>query len=73
MRNRFAFAVSTNSPGALDLRLKPDIERYGIGAFTFEVIEAFTPEPEMTRARLADELKALEAIYRDELEAVLHY
>lgn len=36
VRNRFAFARSTNSPGGLDLRLSKDIRQFGFAAFSLE-------------------------------------
>jgi hypothetical protein len=47
--NRLSFAKSTNLPGALDQRIRKDVEAHGIDAFTFEVLETLELRPGMTR------------------------
>jgi hypothetical protein len=68
MRNKLEFARSTNSPGALDLRLCTEIETYGVHAFELVVLESFQPAPEMSDAEILNELKALEQLHRDNIE-----
>ena len=64
-RNKFSFAVSTDSPAALDYRLKADVEALGLAAFTFEVLEAVTAKAEAPRADIESELTILEALWRE--------
>ena len=68
-RNKFSFAVSTDSPAALDYRLKADVEAVGLAAFTFEVLEAVTVKADATRAEIESELTTLEALWREKLGA----
>src|SRR4051794_33917167 len=63
IRNRLAFARSTNSPGGLDLRLSKDIREYGFDAFSLEVLEILDVTPEMTRAEIQADLATLEALW----------
>ena len=73
MANRVAFAHSTGSPGALDGRLRPDIDQYGIEAFTFEVLEELESPAGATPAEIRRDLEALEALWRERLsEAPLY-
>ncbi|HVX28946.1 MAG TPA: GIY-YIG nuclease family protein [Nitrolancea sp.] len=73
MRSKLEFARSTNSPGALDLRLRADIEAYGIAAFELEILESFQPAPERSDSEIRKELEALEALYRDETDPSSRY
>jgi hypothetical protein len=71
--NRLAFARSTRSPGALDSRLKADIEQYGVDTFTFEILEVLEPAPESTAAGVRRDLAALEDVWRERLDPALLY
>jgi len=66
-RNRLEFAKSTGLAGALDLRLRPEITRYGLDAFEFEVLDVLEPKPEATRDEIAADLRALEELWREKL------
>jgi hypothetical protein len=73
IRNRLEFAKSTNSPGALDHRLRKDIREFGVDAFSLEVLEVLETKPEMTPAEIRDDLAALEALWREKLNPALLY
>jgi len=68
-RNRFDFAVSTGTLGALDGQLGGDIGAHGIDGLEFEVLETVTVEPGTSEADLQRELATLEALWREELGA----
>lgn len=72
-RNRFAFARSTNAPGALDLRLREDIREHGLAAFELEVLESFVPPAERTGAEIRGELDILESLCRERENPALLY
>ena len=73
IRNKLAFARSTNLPGALDLRLNKDIREFGIDAFSLEVLEVLDVTPEMTPAQIRRDLDTLEALWREKLDPALLY
>jgi hypothetical protein len=73
VRNRVAFAKSTNSPGALDQRLREDIRRFGIDAFSLEILEVLDTKPEMTPAEIRDDLAVLEELWRERQDHALLY
>lgn len=73
VRNKLEFARATNSPSALDYRLKDDIRQDGIDAFALEVLEVLPIKPEMTPAQIREELAALEALWRETLDPTLLY
>lgn len=73
VRNRLAFAKSTNSPGALDQRLRDDIRRFGIDAFSLEILEVLETKPEMTPAEIRDDLAVLEDLWRERQDPALLY
>jgi hypothetical protein len=73
IRNKLAFARSTNLLGALDLRLNRDIREFGIDAFSLEVLEVLDITPEMTPAQIRRDLDTLEALWREKLDPSLLY
>ncbi len=68
VRNRFAFARSTNSPGGLDLRLSKDIRQFGFDAFSLEILEVLDTAPEMTAAEIVEDLATLEGLWREKFD-----
>lgn len=66
-KNRFEFAVTHKSTGALDQRLKRDVLSHGFGALTFDVLETIEPGIDMGSDELATELKTLEQLWREQL------
>lgn len=73
IRNKLEFAKSTNSPGALDHRLREDIRQFGIDAFSLEVLEVLDSKPEMTTAEIREDLATLEDLWREKLDHALLY
>jgi hypothetical protein len=66
-RNRFDFAVTTGSLGALDGQLGGDIRAHGVEGLAFEVLETVTVEPGTTDADLRADLATLEALWREQV------
>jgi len=73
IRNKLEFARSTDMPGALDHRLRDDICRFGLDAFTLEVVEVLDARPGMTPAEIQDDLATLEGLWREKLDPSLLY
>jgi hypothetical protein len=73
IRNKLDFSRSTNTSGALDYRLRKDIQQYGIDAFSLEILEALETRPEMTAAEIKDDLAVLEALWREKQDPSLLY
>ncbi|HEY8599673.1 MAG TPA: GIY-YIG nuclease family protein [Thermomicrobiales bacterium] len=73
LRGKLAFAQSTKMPGIFHPRVDADIRRFGIDAFSLDVLETFTPASEMTAAEIRDELALLEALWREKLDPALLY
>ena len=67
MRSKLAFARSTGSPSALDLRLKAEVLRDGLENFDLEILDTLTVTPEMTTAAVRAELATLEELWRERL------
>jgi hypothetical protein len=70
---KMRFARITHSGSALDMRLRKDVAEYGIDAFVVEVIEELDIAPEMTDAQIRDELRVLEALYREQADPATLY
>ena len=68
MRSKLAFARSTGSPSALDLRLKAEMIRDGLEHFDLEVLDTLNVTPEMTTAEVRAELATLEDLWRERLD-----
>jgi len=73
IRNKLEFARSTDMPGALDHRHRDDIRRFGLDAFTLEVVEVLDARPGMTPAEIQDDLATLEGLWREKLDPSLLY
>lgn len=67
LHNRLSFAQSTGSPNALDLRMRADLQQFGMADVTIEVLDILTLRPGMTTQEVKDDLAALEALWRDKL------
>lgn len=68
IRNKLAFAKSTNTSGVLDRRLHKDVAEYGIDAFSFEVLETLDATAEMTMAEIQQDLDTLEALWLEKMD-----
>jgi hypothetical protein len=66
-QNRFEFAFSSDSVGALDGRLAPDVRAHGMASLSFEVLESVQPPETLTASGLRQELKLLEGLWRERL------
>ena len=73
VRSKLEFARSTNTPSALDFRLHADGRAFGVSAFRFEVLEVLEVASDATDAQLADDLQALEALWRERQDPTLMY
>ncbi len=71
LRNRLDFARSTGTASALDGRLRQAAERFGLGAFSLEVVETLDVGPEMSDAEIRTDPAALEALCREQLDPSL--
>ena len=67
LHNRLSFAQSTGSPNALDLRMRADLQRFGMADVTIEVVDTLILRPGMTTEEVKEELAVLEALWRDKL------
>jgi hypothetical protein len=67
MENRFQFARSTGTAGALDARLTPGIREHGFEAFTFEVLERLDVEAAAAESQVRRDLAALEQLWAEKL------
>lgn len=65
MRSKIEFARSTNTPGALDLKLGKDIRQFGLDAFSLEVLDVLEIKPEMTSAEILADLATLKELWRE--------
>ena len=70
-RNRFAFAQSTGS--AVDPRLRADWQEQGPQAFTLEVLEELEQGPEQSESEFLEDLRTLEGLWREKLDARNEY
>lgn len=72
-RNRFEFARSNGSGGALDAKLREDIAKDGFDAFSFEVLDSLEVKPEMEPEQIAADATALAALWREKFDPALLY
>ncbi len=73
LRNRFEFARSTASLGALDQRLRGDAAHFGIDAFELEILEVLDEDPARPPSGLARDLATLEELWREKLAGTEMY
>ena len=73
VRSKLEFSRSTNTTGALDRRIQKAVAEFGIGAFSFEVLETLTIEPAATDKEIQADLHILEALWREKLDPALSY
>lgn len=66
-RNRFQFAVSTDTP--LLPAMAADWRAHGRDAFAFSLLETLEKKPEQTDRQFQEELELLAAIWRERLAA----
>ena len=73
LRNRFEFAQSNDSAGALDAKLREDIARYGFDAFCFEILDTLEVKSDMKLEQIAADAAALAALWREGFDSALLY
>jgi hypothetical protein len=73
IKNRFEFARSTKSTGALDHRLREDVASLGWDSFSLEIVDTIEVTPVMTRDEIASDLATLEALWREKTDPSLLY
>jgi hypothetical protein len=73
MASKLAFARTTKSASALDLRLKADVATYGIEVFELEILDTLKPAPGATPAETRKELAELESLWREKSALDLRY
>jgi|SRR6188768_1291415 len=67
VRNRYDFAQSTGSVGALDGRLAREARTVGVAAFDLEILDRLSVDPETPTDDLAKDLAELEALWKAKL------
>jgi len=67
IRNRFEFAQTTSSIGALDMRVAADARTYGVDAFELEILDRLKVDSTTTANQVAEDLAELEALWRSKL------
>jgi hypothetical protein len=73
LRAKLEFAQTTNTASVLDRRLEEDIRRFGVDAFSLEVLEVLETTPAMTAAQILEDLAVLEALWREKLDPAQLY
>lgn len=71
VRNRFQFAVTTNS--TVDPRVRADWTALGAGAFALAVVAELEQRPGQSEAEFLTDLKALEQLCRADLDPTKEY
>src|SRR4051794_29620615 len=67
VRNRLEFGQTTDSTGVLDRALVADAREHGMKSFEFEVLDVLERDPNSDEREIADDLKALELLWREKL------
>jgi hypothetical protein len=73
IRGKLDFARATGSASVLNQRLHKDAAVFGLDAFALEIQEVLEITPEMTQARIRDDLAALEALWREQFDPLVLY
>ncbi len=73
VRNRLAFGQATGSTGVLDRRLVPDAQAHGLDTFVCEVLDTLDIRADMSPAQIQDDLRVLEALWRERLADTPQY
>jgi hypothetical protein len=71
VRNRFQFAQTTGS--TVDPKVRQDWAEMGAAAFRLDVLEELEQGPEQNQTQFMDDLKALEALRRADLDPAKEY
>jgi hypothetical protein len=73
VQSKMEFARTTNAATIFGYKMAPDIRKFGIDAFSLEILEVLEIRPEMTQAEILAELKTLEALWREQQAPSLLY
>jgi hypothetical protein len=73
MRGKLDFGRATGSVTVLDRKLHEDARRYGIEAFTLEILEVLEVRPEMTPDEIRSDLATLESLWREKYDPATLY
>ena len=73
VRNKLEFGEATGSTGVLDRRLVADAREHGMPSFSLEVLDVLESDPGRDAAQVADDLAALEALWREKLAGEPQY
>jgi hypothetical protein len=69
IRNRFEFGRTMGTPNALDAKVAEQAREYGYDALEFEVVDRLEVTPAMSEREIADALRTLEELWREQLRA----
>ena len=69
--NRFSFALQTGS--CVVVKLTHDWKAYGVGAFTFEVLETLEKNEDQTLAEFREDLDLLKKLWAEKYDPALLY
>jgi hypothetical protein len=67
VRNRFEFSLKTGS--SINIKLQNDWAEFGKSAFRFEVLEELEKKEVQTSKEFSEDVKTLEELWREKLEA----
>ena len=70
-QNGFDFMISSGS--CFDYKLKTDMEAFGSKVFIFEIVEAIEKKKEQSQVEFIDDLKMLEELWSNKLDASSRY
>lgn len=73
VRNKLDFGQTTESTGVLDRRLAADAREHGMASFSLDVLDVLEPDPADDESTIADDLAALEALWREKLAGEPQY
>ena len=73
MRSKLEFSRATGTLSALDRKIRADVEKYGVDAFSLDVLEVLEVHPEMTPDEIRSDLATLEALWRERLDPAQLY
>ncbi len=70
-QNAFNFSISTNN--LFDYKMRKDWQEFGAAAFTFEVLDSLEKKETQSQEQFIDDLKTLEQIWAEKLDAAKRY
>jgi hypothetical protein len=73
MRGKLDFGRATGSVTVLDRKLHEDARRYGVEAFSLDILEVLEVRPEMTPEEIRADLATLEVLWREKIDPATLY